>query len=95
MNTRLYSWMHPALSVRDTARYGLGVFASGTIPPETLLIVCGGSILTIDDENHLPPECTDLPIEISEWHSIGPRRAEEVPLMPQHYLHHLHELDGG
>lgn len=83
-----YSWMHPALEVRDTGKYGFGVFATAAIPQETLLIACGGPILTIEDENQLPDECADLPIEISEWHSIGPRTAEEIPLMPQHYVNH-------
>ncbi len=52
-----YSWMHPALEieVRETGLYGLGVFARTTIPKETTLFVCGGPILTLGDEDHLPP----------------------------------------
>jgi uncharacterized protein len=83
-----YSWMHSALEVRDTGKYGLGVFATHALQQETLLIACGGPILTIEDENHLPGECADLFIEISECHSFGPRTAEEIPLMPQHYVNH-------
>ena len=52
------------------------------------MIACGGPILTIEDENQLPDECADLPIEISESHSFGPRIAEEIPLLPQHYVNH-------
>ncbi len=90
-----YSWMHPALEVRETERYGLGVFAKATIPKGTTLFVCGGPILTLEDEDHLPPECVDMPIEISEWFSMGPRTPEEIPLMPQHYVNHSCDPNAG
>lgn len=95
MKATPYSWMHPALEVRETGRYGLGVFAKTTIPKETTLFVCGGPILTLEDEDHLPPECVDMPIEISEWFSIGPRTPEEIPLMPQHYVNHSCDPNAG
>jgi hypothetical protein len=87
--------MHTALIVRDTGHYGLGIFAREAIPADTLLIACGGPILTIEDENNLPPECSDLFIEISEWHSFGPRNAKKIPLMPQHYVNHSCEPNAG
>lgn len=88
MNPRPYSWMNPKLGVRDTNRYGLGVFALEDIAAREMLFVCGGAILTLEDEDNLPPECADMPIEISEWFSIGPRTPGEIPLMPQHYVNH-------
>lgn len=83
-----YSWMNPDLVVRDTHRYGLGVFARRAIPKNEMLFVCGGPILTLHDEDHLPFECANMPIEISDSFSMGPRNASEIPLMPQHYVNH-------
>ncbi|MEX1117309.1 MAG: hypothetical protein WEB60_00805 [Terrimicrobiaceae bacterium] len=56
MTASAYSWTHPALEVRDTRRYGIGVFATETIPEKTTIFVCGGPILTLEDEDNLPPE---------------------------------------
>lgn len=95
MTTPPYSWMHPLLEVRDTQRYGLGVFAKVPIPKEATLFVCGGPILTLEDEDNLPPECADKPIEISEWFSMGPRTPEEIPLMPEHYINHACDPNAG
>ena len=41
MNPRPYSWMHPSLAVRDTGRYGLGIFAA-VIAAGKILCVAGG-----------------------------------------------------
>lgn len=90
-----YSWMNPVLEVRDTGQYGLGVFARADVSKDKTLFVAGGSILTLEDEDNLPPECADMPIEISEWFSIGPRTPEEIPLMPQHYVNHSCDPNAG
>jgi hypothetical protein len=87
--------MHPSLEVRDTGRYGLGVFAKATIAKGTTLFVCGGPILTLADEDNLPPKCADKCIEISEWFSMGPRTPEEIPLMPQQYVNHSCDPNAG
>ncbi|MGK2915943.1 MAG: SET domain-containing protein [Porticoccaceae bacterium] len=93
---RLLSWMNPQLEVRDTDRYGKGVFvADGPIARGEMLFVMGGSILTIADENRLRGVVADKPIEISEHFSIGPRTAAELRCMPQHYVNHSCEPNAG
>lgn len=65
-----------------------GVFAKKDIKKGEILIVMGGYILTIKDENNLKGIVADKPIEISEYFSIGPRKPPDLYRMPQHYVNH-------
>jgi uncharacterized protein len=87
-NERNFSWMNPKLEVRDTKKYGRGVFAKDDIKKGEMLFVMGGYILTIDDENNLKGVASDKPIEISNQFSIGPRNASDLKKMPQHFVNH-------
>jgi hypothetical protein len=78
----------PALRVGPTVRGDRGVFANQTIVRGSRLFICGGSVLSLSDEDSLPSECADKPIEISEWFSLGPRTDTDIPLVPQHYVNH-------
>jgi len=84
----LFSWMNPKLEIRDSGRYGKGVFAREDIKKGEMLFVMGGYILTIEDENNLKGVVADKPIEISEWFSIGPRKSSDLARMPQSYVNH-------
>ena len=95
MSGQVYSWMNPALEIRETRRYGNGVFARSPLKKDDTLFVMGGYILTIDDENHLTGAVADKPIEISDRFSIGPRSPSDIPLMPQHYVNHSCEPNAG
>jgi hypothetical protein len=86
--THIFSWMNPKIEIRDTAKYGKGVFAKEPLSKDETLFVMGGHILSIEDENNLGDGVDDKPIEISEDYSIGPRSPEDMPLMPQHYTNH-------
>jgi hypothetical protein len=86
---RPFSWMNPKLEVRDTQKYGKGVFAKKDIKKEEMLFVMGGYILTIDDDNAgLSKEALDKPIDISDYFFIGPRNKKDLEMMPQHYVNH-------
>lgn len=85
---RKFSWMNPNLEVRDTKKYGKGVFAKSDIKKGEMLFVMGGYILTIEDENNLKGIVADKPIEISDKFSIGPLNKNDLELMPQHYVNH-------
>jgi hypothetical protein len=95
MSAQVYSWMNPALTIRETGRYGNGVFARQLLKKDEVLFVMGGYILTIDDENALTGAVADKPIEISDQFSIGPRSPSDIPLMPQHYVNHSCEPNAG
>ncbi len=85
---RPFSWVNKKLEIRETNKYGKGVFAKREIAKGEILFVMGGYILDINDENNLIGEVSDKPIEISENYSIGPRTPSDIPLMPQHYVNH-------
>lgn len=84
----MYSWMNSKLEVKDTDRYGKGIFATEAISANETLIVMGGYIIDINAENNLDDFQIDKPIEISEEFSFCPPKASDMPLMPQHYVNH-------
>ncbi len=94
-NQRMFSWMNPDLEVRETEKYGKGVFAKKDIEKGEMLFVMGGYILTIDDENNLKGAVADKPIEISDEFSIGPLKDSDLELMPQHYVNHSCDPNAG
>jgi hypothetical protein len=92
---RMYSWMNKKLEVRDTIKYGKGVFATAEIAKDEMLFVMGGYIYDIDDENNISDYSADKPIEISEEFSICPPDEHEMEKMPQHYVNHSCDPNAG
>ncbi|KKQ87855.1 MAG: Nuclear protein SET [Parcubacteria group bacterium GW2011_GWF2_38_8] len=92
---RMFSWMNPKLEVRDTKKYGKGVFAKKDLKKDETLIVMGGYVLDINGENRLRGFPEDKPIEISEDFSFCPLTSEDIKLMPQHYVNHSCEPNAG
>lgn len=80
--------MNPNLIVKNTNKYGKGIFAKKDIKKDEILIVMGGYIFDIDAENHLNSFNEDKPIEISESFSICPKKKSDMDKMPQHYVNH-------
>lgn len=68
---RTFSWMNPKLEVRDTEKYGKGVFAKENLVKDDVLAIFGGYIMTLDEENSLPETIKDLAHQISEGFVIG------------------------
>ena len=85
---QMFSWMNPKLEVRETGKYGKGIFAKTGIKKGSVLIVMGGYVLTIEDDNNLRGVVADKPIEISDYFFFGPRKVSDLDLMPQHYINH-------
>jgi hypothetical protein len=83
---RTFSWMNPKLEVRETEKYGKGIFAKEFIKKNETMMVMGGYILTIEDDNSLRGIVADKPIEISDYFFIGPLKPSDLELMPQHYI---------
>lgn len=84
----MYSWMNSKLEVKDTNRYGNGIFATEAISANEVLIVMGGYIIDLNAENNLDEFQIDKPIEISEEFSFCPMKPSDMALMPQHYVNH-------
>jgi SET domain-containing protein len=83
-----YSWLSPKINVLKTKNRGKGLFANKDIAKDELILVMGGNIFSIEDENNLNEYNEDKPIEISEDFSFSPTAEEDMDLMPQHYVNH-------
>ncbi len=80
---------------RETEEYSKGVFAREDIRKGEMLIVMGGYILTIEDDNKTKGIVADKPIEISDVFFIGPRKPSDLDRMPQHYVNHSCDPNAG
>lgn len=58
--------MSPKLEVRNTGKYGKGVFAKRNIKKDEILAIFGGYILSAKEELKLPNEFRDQGVQISE-----------------------------
>lgn len=87
--------MNKELEVKDTEKYGKGIFATKDIAAGDTLIVMGGYIIDIEAENNLDEFQIDKPIEISDEFSFCPQQPSDMDLMPQHYVNHSCEPNTG
>lgn len=72
----------------EIGSYSKSVFVREDIKKGEMLIVMGGYILTIEDDNNLKGIVADKPIEISDIFFIGPRKPSDIDRMPQCYVNH-------
>jgi len=68
---RMFSWMNSKLEVRDTGKYGKGVFATENLQKNDILAMFGGYVMTLDEESLLPENIRDLGHQISDDFVIG------------------------
>jgi SET domain-containing protein len=85
---RRYSWISPKISVSDTSNRGKGLFSNSSIEKDELILVMGGYIFSIEDENNLNEYNEDKPIEICEDFSFSPISEDDMDKMPQHLINH-------
>jgi hypothetical protein len=95
MKSRQYSWMNPSIEIKDTKKYGKGLFAKDDIKKDTVLIVMGGYICNTNEENELGYLATNYNMDISEEWSFCPTKEEDILLMPQHLINHSCEPNTG
>ena len=48
-----YSWLSPKITVKSTENRGKGLFAEKDIQKDELILVMGGYVFSIEDENNL------------------------------------------
>lgn len=68
---RPFSWMNPKLEVRDTKKYGKGVFTKEDIKKEETIAILGGYIKSIIEEEKLKNSVSDEGVQISEDFCLG------------------------
>jgi len=74
---KTFSWMNPELEVRETGKYGKGVFAMGKVKKNDLLTIFGGYILTAKEESLLPDKYSDTGVQISDDFVLTTREKKE------------------
>ena len=82
----MFSWMHPALEIRETDRYGKSVFACSYIPADTRLAVFGGYVMRIADEPVFENIGADFALQIDDEFFIGAH--SEADLDDAQYFNH-------
>ncbi len=87
-NKKNFTWKSPNILIKKTKNRGLGVFANKVINKNELILVMGGYIFDIEDENNLNKFNEDKPIEISQDFSISPITIKETESMIQHSINH-------
>jgi len=87
--------MNPSLEIRDTGKYGRGVFTRQRIAKGEVLIVMGGYICNTDQENDLGAIATENNMDISEEWSFCPTEEADLDRMPQHLVNHSCEPNTG
>jgi hypothetical protein len=86
--TPTFSWLNPKCEVRETGKYGKGLFATAPIRKGEIVCIGGGYILTTEDEKWFAGEMADKPIEIEDDFYIGPRTDADIPLTQQVLINH-------
>ena len=85
--------MNPKLVIRDTKKYGKGVFANKDIKKNETLCVFGGHIKGIKEESKLPSKIRDEGVQISENFSLGV--INEAELEDASYFNHSCDPNAG
>lgn len=75
---RPFSWMNPKLEVRETQKYGKGVFAKKDIKKSEILTIFGGYIKTNKEEAKLENSISDEGVQIAEDFSLGVLKSGEL-----------------
>ncbi len=69
---RVYSWVNPNLCEKESSLGGWGTFAKNSIDKDDLLIIFGGYVMNIKEEQGLSPEIADIGIQIDRDYIISP-----------------------
>jgi len=76
--TKKYSWFNPKLMMKDTDKYGNGVFARQDIKKEELLVMFGGHIISLNEEKKLPAKYRDTGIQINDNFVLSSLKTTEI-----------------
>jgi uncharacterized protein len=77
-NSKMFSWMNPNLEVRDTKKYGKGVFAKKDFKKDLILAVFGGYVMTLKEESRLDKSVRDLAHQIDDNLVIGIKNKGQI-----------------
>ncbi len=72
-----FSWWLPHLEVRNTNK-GKGFFTTEGIKAGDLVVICGGYVMTLEEEKILPESMRDIAHQIHEFFVLGVKELDEV-----------------
>lgn len=78
MSAKRFFWLNPNLIQKKTERLGYATFTKKKIYKGELLLIVGGFIMKLSDEEKLHPSFCDNGLQISDDHSIASRKREEL-----------------
>jgi hypothetical protein len=92
-NTKNFHWIRESLAIRETASLGKAATTTTSIKKGELVIVFGGYVMSIEDENQLPEKIRDMSLQISPHHVIGIKNENEISIAE--YVNHSCEPNCG
>lgn len=75
---RTFSWVSPKLEIRETGKYGKGVFATKGIKKDELVAISGGYIFTVAEFNRIPESLKWFTFQVEENFFIGIKKDAEI-----------------
>jgi SET domain-containing protein len=78
--------MNSKLSVKDIPNFGKGVFALQNISKKELLVMFGGYVMTLEEEQHLPKRIRDYAHQIAPNFVFGINKIKEI--QPVDFINH-------
>ena len=88
-----FHWLNPKLKPQKANERGFGLFAKQDIAKDELLIVFGGYVLPLKEEEKLPGKLSDNGVQISEDLSLCVVKLEEYA--GHNFLNHSCEPNAG
>ena len=76
-NKHSYSWSLDHLYTKDTLK-GKGLFASEEIPKDSIVVIFGGYVMSLEEERHLGEGMTDFAHMIHENFVFGVRDKDRI-----------------
>jgi len=75
---RTFSWTSNKINIRDTEKYGMGVFAKEKIKKDEKIAMFGGYVMTRKEEEEAPPNVYDNAMQIDDNLVIGTNTKESI-----------------
>ena len=77
-NKNIFSWIKNGTKVKETKKYGRGIYATEEIKKGEVVAALGGHVFTIEQEKKLPSEISDNGIQIADDLVLGIINKQEL-----------------
>ncbi len=77
-STKMFCWMSDKVIVKNTEKYGMGIYAKKEIKKGEKIAMFGGYVMTRKEEENTPPDIYDNAIQIDDNLVIGAKLKSEI-----------------